>query len=484
MRKVAGATLGQLAWQFIGESFLLSLMALIVALALVELLLPVFSQMTGLQLETIFHLPYTLLMALALTIIVGFFAGTYPALVLSSFQPVRAIRGEMYQGMKKSVLRNLLVVLQFTISIALLVSTWLIYEQMQFVRNKNMGFDRENIVIIPLRSDRLKEKAKVFRDEMEQIPSVSMISLSSSTPGKMIDGIGYVPEGIDSKSPWIIYTLRADYRFTGVMGMEIREGRGFSPEYGTDSMATIINRALVNKLGWTNPVGKKIYHFGEGEDVSDDERRAYHVIGVVEDFHFKSLHDLIEPAMIILHSGQPNFLAVRLYPGNTGESVRLLREKWEELEQAIPFDHYFLGEAYDELYRPEQKMAQLFITFTILAMLIACLGLFGLALFSIEQRVKEIGIRKILGAGVPGLLYRLSREFSRWVVLSAVIAWPVAYLLVDNWLQSFAYRIEILGYAWVFILSGLAALAVALLTVIYQAYRAATRNPVEAVKYE
>ncbi len=188
--------------------------------------------------------------------------------------------------------------------------------------------------------------------------------------------------------------------------------------------------------------------------------------------------------MIVLNRGNPDYLAVRLNPGNTAKSIEQLQQKWEEVEQAFPFDYYFMKEEYQDLYKSEQKMADLFITFTILAMLIACLGLFGLALFSIEQRTKEIGIRKILGASVSGLLYRLSREFTKWILVSVVIAWPVAYFLVNNWLQSFAYRIEVLDYAWIFLVSALIALAIALVTIVYQAYRAATRDPVDAVKWE
>jgi len=482
MRKVSGATRDQLIWQFLGESLMLSLMGMVLAFAMVEALMPLLTNLTGIELESFIHRPFTILVTFLLAIFVGILAGTYPAFVLSSFRPIQAIRGDLYRGIKRSVLRNLLVVVQFAISIALLVSTWLIFKQMQFIGHKKMGFDQENLVIIPLKSDRLKEKGKTLKTEFEQLPAVKMISLTSSTPGKQIDGMGYVPEGIDSKSPWIIYTLRADFDFMDVFGMKIKEGRKLSQEYGTDTLACVINEALVKKLGWEDPVGKKIFNFGDGD--SDTARTTLTVVGVVEDFHFKSLHDAIEPSMIILDRDLPDFMAVRLNPGNTEKSLDQIRQKWEEVEHTFPFDYYFMEEEYKDLYRAEQKMADLFMTFTILAMLIACLGLFGLALFSIEQRTKEIGIRKVLGATVSGLLYRLSREFSKWIIIATVIAWPVAYYLVDRWLRSFAYRIEVLDYLWIFVVSGLLALVIALLTVLYQAYRAATRDPVEAVKWE
>jgi putative ABC transport system permease protein len=480
MRKVSGATRDQLIWQFLSESLLISLLCMILAFALAEAFLPYFSNMTGLDLEPYFHRPSTILVVIILAIFVGFFAGTYPAFVLSSFQPIRAIKGELYGGVKRSILRNVLVVLQFSISIAMLVSTWLIYKQMNYIGHKKMGFDQENLVIIPLKADRVKEQAKSLKAEFEQLPAVKMASLTSSIPGKGLDGKGYSPEGIDSKSPWILYTVSADYDFINVLDMKIIEGRPLSEEFGTDTMAVVINEALVRKTGWAEPVGKKIFDFGQGDSLPD----FLTVVGVVEDFHFKSLHDAIEPSIIILNRDNPDYLAVRLNPGNTAASIDQLRQKWEEVETAFPFDYFFMKEEYEDLYKSEKKMADLFITFTVLAMLIACLGLFGLALFSIGQRTKEIGIRKILGASVSSIIYRLSIEFSKWVLLSAVIAWPVAYFLVDNWLESFAYRIEVLNYTWIFVVSALIALFIAQTTIMYHAWRAATKDPVDAVKWE
>lgn len=480
MRKVSGATRRQLIWQFLSESMLISVVCMVLSVVMAEAAIPFFSNLTGLQLEPYFHRPFTVLVVILLAIFVGFFAGIYPAFVLSSFRPIRAIRGEFYNGMKKSVLRNLLVVLQFSVSIAMLVSTWLIYKQMHYINNKAMGFDQENLVIIPLKSDRLKEQALTLKNEFAQLPVVEKVSLTASIPGSGLDGRGYSPEGIDSKSPWILYTIRADYDFTDVFRMKIKEGRTLSREYGTDTMAVLINEALVKKIGWTEPVGKKIFDFGQGDSIP-----AYlTVVGVVEDYHFKSLHDAIEPSIIIINKDEPAFLAVRLVPGNTIAGIEQLRQKWEDFETAFPFDYFFMKEEYEDQYKPEQKMADLFVLFTIMAMVIACLGLFGLALFSIGQRTKEIGIRKILGASVFSIMYNLSVEFSKWILLSVVIAWPLAWLLVDRWLQSFAYRIELISYSWIFIAAALIALLIAQATIMYHAYHAATRNPVDAVKWE
>ncbi|NTV84913.1 MAG: hypothetical protein HGA23_11550, partial [Bacteroidales bacterium] len=262
--------------------------------------------------------------------------------------------------------------------------------------------------------------------------------------------------------------------------MKIKEGRKLSRDYGTDSTAMVINEALVRKLGWADPIGKKIYDFGQ-----DDSLQIYYtVVGVVEDFHYQSLHDAIEPSVIMLNKADPDYLAIRLNPGDPAEGIRQLQEKWEEVETAFPFEYFFMKEEYEDQYRSEQKMAELFITFTILAIFIACLGLFGLVLFSISQRTKEIGIRKILGASVSGIIYRLSVEFGRWIIVAAVIAWPISYFVVDRWLESFVYRIEIFDYSWIFILSALIALVIAQVTISYHAYRAAMKNPVDAVKWE
>ncbi|MBP6872719.1 MAG: ABC transporter permease [Bacteroidales bacterium] len=480
MRKVAGATRKQLIGQFLSESMLISLLCMVFAFITAEAVLPFFSDLTGLNLEPWFHSPVIIPVILGLGLFVGVFAGAYPAFILSSFQPIRAIRGELYRGMKKSVLRNLLVVLQFAISIAMLVSTWLIYKQMNYIGQKKLGYDQENVVIIPLKSERLRERGQLLKAEFGNLPAVSLASLTSSIPGEGLDGRGFSPEGIDSKSPWILYTVRADVDLVDVLGMKIKEGRKLSRDYGTDSTAAVINETLVKKLGWDDPIGKKIYDFGQG----DSARTFFTVVGVAEDYHFKSLHDPIEPSIIYINREDAPFLALKLHPGNTEAAIEQLRLKWEEVESAFPFDYFFMKEQYGDLYKREQKMAGLFITFTVLAMVIACLGLFGLALFSIEQRTKEIGIRKILGSSVFSIMYRLSLEFSKWIVVASVIAWPVAWLLVDKWLQSFAYRIEILHFAWIFIASAVIALVIAQTTILYHAYRAATRNPVDAVKWE
>jgi putative ABC transport system permease protein len=293
-----------------------------------------------------------------------------------------------------------------------------------------------------------------------------------------MSGIGFIPEGIEETSPWIIYIIEADPDFVDAMGMDLVAGRNFSDEYGTDSMAVIINETLVKKLGWDEPLGKKIRGFGT------EHPGEFHVVGVVRDFHFKTLHDPIEPSMIVNQKSQPYYLSIRLAPGDAMQNVDLVRTKWEELEGAFPFDYFFLDEDFEDQYRSETKMGDLFIFFTLLAVFVACLGLFGLSAYTAERRTREIGIRKVFGASVESLVVKLGREFAGWVLLANLVAWPAAYWLIDNWLQSFAYRIKILEFSWVFFFSAGLALLIALMTVTGQALRAATSDPVKALKYE
>ncbi len=478
LRKVCGASRGQLIRQFLGESLLLSLGGIVFALFFVELVMPVFSDLTGLHLEMHLLEGYNLVFLLALVVVVGILAGSYPAFVLSSFRPIRVIKGEAFKSRKKPLMRNVLVVLQFTISIILLISTILIYEQLGYLRHKNLGFDQEHLMVIPLRGERLKQKAEYFKQQFKSLSFVAQASISNGTPNRQLSGIGFVPEGIDSKSPWIIYTMSGDQDFVPTMGMQIVQGRNFDPSMGTDSMAVLINQTLVKKLGWKEPIGKKIFSFG------NDSATAYHIIGILKDYNFKPLTDPVEPAMITMGRQNPNYLSLRLQPGNVNSQISQIRDKWEEMEQAFPFDYSFMAEDMKKEQASEARMGTLFIYFTILAIFIACLGLFGLAAYSAEQRTKEIGIRKVLGASVTGLVMKLGREFSKWVLLANVIAWPLVYYLVYRWLQTFAYRIEIVDYLWVFVLSGLAALFIAVVTVSYKALQAASTDPVKALKYE
>ncbi len=372
-----------------------------------------------------------------------------------------------------------MVVIQFTISIILLISTLFVYSQMEYIKSKRLGFDKENVIVIPLRSEKAREEYDILRNELLNISGIKYVSSTSSVPGNGLSGTGYQPEGIPEDSPWIIYTLYGDSHLLDALGMNVVLGRNFDPANPADSSNIIINETLVKKLGWEDPIGKTIYTF-----ITDEETLPLKVIGVVEDYHFQSLHDPIEPAMIKIAVGNPAFTAIRTSPGNLEKSMKKIESVWENLHPETPFDFYFLDESFDNLYESEQKMSHIFIYFTVLAIIIACLGLFGLAAFVAEQRTKEIGIRKALGASVTQLVAMITIDLTKWILLANIIAWPLSWYFLHEWLQNFAFRINMLNYIWLFILASVIAFIIAILTVVYQAIRVSGENPVNALKYE
>ncbi len=479
IRKVVGAYRGQLIFQFIGESMIFSLLALLAALILVEVSLPTFNHLLDKALTIQFFgswRPAVLLLALVL--LVGILAGSYPAFYLSAFQPVRVLKGTMIRSPGKTTVRNILVIVQFSISIFLIVSTLFVYRQLDFIINKKLGFDKEHVVIIPLRGQQMFDKAKLIKTELSNLSFVTGITSSRFVPGRDMDGSGFIPEGHDDNNPVIIFNNEVDPDFVRTLQMTIVMGRDFSRDLSTDTAAAIINETLARKLGWDEPLNKKITGF----------RRTgafeLTVVGVVQDFHFRSLHDVIEPGIMFLGPDNDRFLIARLAAGDPRTYVEQIRREWQQLEASMPFDYYFLEDDFDRLYRAEKRVGELFLYFTLVAIVIACLGLFGLASYNAEQKRKEIGIRKAMGSSVQSIVLMLSKQFSKWVVLANVFAWPLAWLFMHEWLGNFAYGIRISDNLWIFVLSALAALVIALLTVAYQAVRAAMVNPVDAIKYE
>jgi len=479
LRKVVGAHRKQLIIQFLGESFILCFIGLILALILVELALPTFNHLLDKDfiLNDYFHWSHVLYLVL-IAIIVSLIAGSYPAFYLSAFQPIKVLKGILGSSSKKSAVRNVLVVIQFSISIFLIISTGFVYHQLQYLRQKKLGFDKENVVVIPLRGDRLQQKAEVLKMELKNLSCVENVTSSQFIPGGDMNGTGYAPEGMDENAPWIIYTNSVGFEYVKTMGMEIIGGRDFEKEFSTDSTGILINETLVKKLGWENPIGKKIsaFHSEPAIDLT--------IIGIVEDFNFRSLHDAIEPSLMIIGQDNARYISVRLTPGNISQNLETLNKKWKETENSFPFDYFFLDKDLDQLYKAEIRVGETFIYFTIIAILIACLGLFGLASFNAEQKTKEIGIRKALGSSIQNIVIMLSKQFSKWVIIANIISWPIAFYFIDNWLGNFAYSLNILDKWYIFIVSGLLALIIALLTVSYQAVKAAFTNPVEAIKYE
>ncbi|MCG8605225.1 ABC transporter permease [bacterium] len=483
VRKVLGSVRKNLIGQFLTESVVFSFITMIIALGLAELLLDRFNQISGKTLELSLFKPTWLVPFLgALTLSVGVLAGSYPALYLASFQPVRVLKGKLAAGMKSQRLRNMLVVFQFAISIGLIVCMAVVQQQMQFLRESDYGFNRESIVVISNENKRLGKQTETFRDRIKSYPEVIDATISTAVPPLSGFQDYYKVQG-KSGEQFDLISYMTDGNFLRTLGISLIQGRGFSKEFD-ESRTVIVNESAVRNLSLDDPIGAKILYPSGGGGNSDAE---FEVIGVVKDFNFAALYVPIMSFALFHESSKsyslPNsYIAVRLRTDDFEGTLNKFRGEWQVLAPSSPFDYSFLDENFEALYRAEQRLGQLFGIFGGLAIFIACLGLLGLASFTAEKRTKEIGIRKVLGASWPRLVYMLSREFTRWVLAANLIAWPAAFYLMNGWLKNFAYRTSI---AWeIFLLAGGAALIIALFTVGTQAIRAATANPVDTLRYE
>jgi len=474
LRKVVGAGRHQLVRQFLGESLLSTLCALLFGLALVAIALPSFNALTGKALGLNLLSNFTLLGFIVLILIfVGLTSGVYPAFFVSRYQPANVLKGSANVGSRRSLLRKGLVVFQFSISIALIVATVVVVDQLDFLRNRKLGFDKEHVVVIPIRNNAIRRDAEVIKADLMQNPNIVSATVSIGVPGGVVagDSIHLITE--EGKKTLTLRMIYTDHDYLKTMGMELVEGRDFAKDMRTDATeAFIINESAVRQLQLENPMNTQFEW--------DDKKGK--VIGVVRDFQFQSLKDEINPLVIHIRPLYTLIFAMRIRPANIPETLVFIKRKWSKLDPAHPFEYTFLDETFDKLYKSEEKLGQIFSVFSLLAILIASLGLFGLALFMVEQRTKEIGIRKILGASMGKIFLLLSKEFAGLVLLANVFAWPAAYLLMRQWLQNFAYRVHI--GLWIFVLSALVAFTIALLTISFQALKAATANPVDSLRYE
>lgn len=475
VRKVAGATKNQLAGQFIGESVLLCLIAFLLSIVLSALFLPMFNQLSGKIISPdIFSNFGNIGILLLLSIAIGLVAGSYPALVLSSFKPIVVLKGRFTTGMKGGLLRKGLVVAQFTISIALIIGTIIVYSQMKFMRNQDLGFNKDQMMILNVNGDPARE---AFKQSIESIPDVKSVSLSSSAPSL---GNNSAYSEIENKNGDLqVGTLElydVDVDFIPQYNMKLIAGRNFSKDFPTDtSQSMIVNEATVKMFGYSNAdqiIGKRFKQWG----------REGKIIGVVKNFHYSSLQENIEPLSMRMESRSQDLVNINIAPANMPKTIAAIESKWKKMIPGRPFSYIFLDEAFNKQYVNEDRFGKLFLNFSILAILISCLGLLGLASYSTLQRTKEIGVRKVLGASVSNITTLLSKDFIKLVLIALVIASPIAYWGMHNWLQSFAYRINIQW--WVFMVAGLIALLIALFTVSFQAIKAAIANPVESLRTE
>ncbi len=475
VRKVAGATRWQVTRQFLGESVLLCVVALVGALVLAALLLPAFNALIDQSLAIDYVQDAALLSGFAgVVVLVGLLAGSYPALFLSAFQPARVLKGRGGGARSGETFRKGLVVFQFAVSVALIIGTVVIYQQLQYMQTKKLGFNEEQVVVIPLESEDLQDSYPTLERELQQLPAVTGVTGASTAPTRGFAGIYTQPEGMEERG--LVHFVKVDYDFIETLGITIVRRRGLSETRAMNiDNAVVINEAAAREFGWAEPLGRRIpFPLYTGED-----RR---VVGMVKDFHYASLREEIAPLMLVAESESADYVMVRIRTADVPAALGVIEATYEEFTSVYPFTFSFLDEDYDALYRTERRIGQVIGAFTGFAIVIACLGLFGLAAYAAERRTKEIGIRKVLGASVPHIVVLLSKDFLKLVGIAFVIAAPLAYYAMSRWLEDFAYRID-LGVG-VFVLAGALALGIALATVSYQAIRAALANPVEALRSE
>lgn len=482
MRKVLGSYRSGLIRQFLGESMLLSFIALLVAFGLIAGLLPAFNSLSGKELSLAAFTDIKIVCVLiSITILVGVLSGIYPALFLSAFEPTVVLKGNFSHGTKSKFFRQSLVVLQFTISLALIISTAVIYKQLKFLQSADLGYEKEQVLVLPVRPP-MASVYIPFTEELKNSPNILNVSSMNDILGASHNTHEYNYEGMPQNKQWIYFpSLIVSPTFIETMGIKIIAGRSFNKDIKTDdSLAVIINESMVKHLGWgtaQNAIGKQFF------TPHGKER----VIGVAKDYNFVSLKQSVGPFVLDISDKKnklfwTKYLLIRVGKGNLKQTVSYVEKKWNEFSKEYPFEYFFLDENLDKLYKSQDNLAKLVGYFSVLAIFIACLGLFALASFTAEQRTKEIGIRKVLGSKVTSIVNLMLKDFVKLILISNVIAWPLSYWLMNKWLSDFAYRIDI-GF-WVFILSGLVCLLVALGTVLFHAIRSANSNPVKALKYE
>jgi putative ABC transport system permease protein len=472
LRKTLGSLRGQMIGQFLAESMLYSSIAIVLALAACYLLLPSFNILSGKQLEmNVLLSPVFIGGAVSLVLFVGLIAGSYPAFYLTSFSPVEVLKGKVRAGMKSGGVRSVLVVFQFALSIFLIIFTAVVYQQINFMQERNMGIDKHNVLIIQ-NTNRLGTNRDAFKNSITSTRGiVKACYTSNSFPGVNNTTI-FKSSGSDQDHIMGIYY--ADFDQQDVLKFEMKEGRYFSRDFPSDSGAVVLNEAAVKEFGFQNPLQEEIRYY------TGDTFTTLKVVGVYKDFNFETLKSKVRPLAIRLRN-HSNQLMVR-YDGKSQDAIAALEKLWKQQAANEPFDYKFLDENFDELFRAEQRMSEVFSVFSGLAIFIACLGLFALAAFTAEQRTKEIGIRKALGASSPSLVILLSKEFTRLVIIAFIPAAAVGWWVIQNWLNSFEYRVDI--NPLIFVGSGLAAILIAWLTVGYQAVKAAKSDPVKSLRYE
>jgi len=473
LRKVLGANRKHIINQFIGESVFTSFLSLIFAILIVSLVLPAFNVITEKELVFSFTDPVILLGLIALTLFTGLVAGSYPSLYLSSFKPIAVLKGFASKGKSGANFRRVLVVFQFTLSIVLIIGTVIIVRQLDFLQNKDIGFNKENVVYIRMPGD-VNSKFETIKPLLLQNPKVEYVSRSSDLPimvGSNTGGMNW--DGKEESEDFLIGITFVDVDFENTMGMKLTEGRFFSNEYSLDTSAVVLNENAVKVMGLEDPLGKWV-------DWGEDYR--FHIIGIVKDYNFEHLSQEVSPLAIFNQGDNCNFLMIKINKSDVKSTIEFIEKTWNNVFPTIPFASTFLDESYREMYAMEEKSGELFKYFAILAILISSLGLFGLASYLAEQKTKEIGIRKVLGSSVGAIVLIMSKEFIKWIVVANVIAWPLTWFLGTKMLDMYAYRTKM--SILIFIGAAFISFFIAFVTISYQAIKAGRSNPIDALRYE
>jgi putative ABC transport system permease protein len=483
IRKVLGSIKGHLVRQFLLESIIITGIATIIAIVIASFGVPFFNTLTGKSLIIPFTNPWLYVILLGVVLGLGFAAGIYPSLFLSNFKPVQVLKGRLLSGRSGAPVRSLLVIVQFSITIFLLLGTAAVYKQLNFIQNKKLGFNKEQVILVR-DAYMLGDNINAFKNSLIQHTSINAIGVSGYLPidasyrsdnSFWVEGRAMDEENMVSNQFW-----RIDEGYIPTLDLEIVEGRNFSLDFPSDSSAIILNETAVKAFGLTKPIGARIQTFGV---LNPEEQKfeTYTVVGVVKDFHFNNMRQAISP-LIFSYGQSTGTIAVRFNSSNTGELISLVREEWENASDGIPFSYDFLEDEFREMYTSEKKLGEIFVIFAVLATIIGGLGLFGLAAYLTEQRTKEIGIRKVLGASTQKILWLVSRDFAKLVLISFILAIPFGWYFIKQWLVEFEYKTNV---GWeVYAVVGLGAFLIAILTISYQSIHAALTNPAETIRNE
>jgi len=472
IRKVAGAIKYDLIAQFLGESLYLSFFSLLFSLLIISLILPYFEQFVELDLSLNFkQSPDLIIMLLGVCIIVGIVSGSYPAFALSAFKPISVLKGSFTRSVKGSKLRNILVIIQFAISGCLIICALIVTQQLTFIQNKDMGYNRDHIVTFRLNDWDLIDKMPVLKDELKKVPGVLSVASSSNLPNNITSSNDIRWPGMPEEINWAVYTGRVDFNFIDLYEIEIIKGRNFSREAGDEQGAVLINESTAKSLPWADPIGRELVNW----------RDTCTIVGIMKDFHQHSLHQEIMPLQLFFNDFQWD-VSVKISGNNIEKTLAKIKETKETFSDKYPFNYAFFDDEFHKAYKTEQKTGRLAKFFTMITIIIACLGLYGLAAFTAEQRIKEVGIRKVLGAPIHHLIYMLSKDFTFPVLISFLISAPIAYYFMQKWLNEFAYHIEIglLNFLATLIIM----ILVAWLTVSYRTFKVASSNPVNSLRNE